>query len=66
MAPPASQPIVTRWPGRSSRKPEAAKAPGPNPTTVPSSQNTVPDLVAGSNPRTVAWMVPPSCRAVPG
>jgi hypothetical protein len=60
MAPPPSRPIVTRWPGRSSRRPEASKAAAPNATTVPSSQKTVPDLVAGSNPRTVACTLPPA------
>ena len=56
ITPPGSHPMVTRWPGRSSRRPEPAKAAGPNPTTVPSSRNTLPDPAAGSKLRTVACM----------
>jgi hypothetical protein len=59
MLPSAAGLTVTRWPGRSSLSPEAAKAAAPKSSTVPSSRKTLPDRVPGSKPRTVACVVAP-------
>lgn len=67
MAPSAACTMVSRWPGRSSLSPEAAKTAAPKSSTVPSSRKTLPDSVPGSKPRTVACVVAPlSGGGLPG
>ena len=63
IAPEGPHRTVTRCPRRSRRRPETANTSGPNSHTLPSSRNTLPEPVPGSNSRTVACMPRPYAPA---